>query len=73
MAMFMGSIKSIAGDCQKTHRWAKVNLTDDDANNSRPEKLSQRRIIGIGRSKVRLLGNDGSVIEVNPSRIVSVW
>jgi hypothetical protein len=71
--MFMGSIKSIAGDCKKTHRWALANLTGDDANSSKREKLSQRRIIGIGKSKVRLMSNSGEVIEVEPVLIQRVW
>jgi hypothetical protein len=73
MAMFMPSIKSIAGDCKKTHRWCKVNLTDDDANDTNPQKLSQRRIIGIGKTKVRLMGGDGKIIEVEPRQIQQVW
>ena len=73
MGMFIGSIKSIAGDCKRTHRWAKVNLTGDDANDSDPLKLSHRRIVGIGKTKVKLMGNDGSIIEVEPARIINVW
>lgn len=73
MAMFMGSIRNLAGDCKKTHRWCKVNLTGDDGNDSKPDKLSQRRIVGIGKSKVRLMGGDGKIIEVEPRQIQAVW
>ena len=73
MAMFMGSIRNIAGDYKKTHRWALVNLTGDDGNADKREKLSQRRIVGIGRTKVRLMSNSGEVIEVDPFLIQRVW
>jgi hypothetical protein len=73
MGMFMGSIRNLAGDCKETHRWALVNLTGDDANANKREKLSQRRIIGIGKNKVRLLSNGGEVVEVDPVLIQRVW
>lgn len=73
MGMFLGSIRSLAGDCQKTHRWCLVNLTGDDANSSRREKLVQRRIIGVGRKKVRLMSGSGEVVSVEPVLIQRVW
>lgn len=71
--MFMASIRNIAGDCKKTHRWAKVNLTGDDSNRAKPEKLSQRRVIGVGKTHVRLMGNDGTIVRVEPVDVVAVW
>lgn len=73
MGMFIGSIKSIAGDCEKTHRWASINLTDDDANDSDPQKLSIRRIVKIGRSDVTVMGSDGATYKIQPARIQKVW
>ena len=73
MGMFIGSIKNLAGDCGKTHRWCLVNLTGDDANNTRREKLSQRRIVKVGNKKVTLLSPGGDVQEVEPVLIQRVW
>lgn len=71
--MFIRQVHNLAGDCAKTHRWCLVNLTDDDANADRREKLSQRRIIGIGRKTVRLMANNGSTLNVDPHLIQRVW
>lgn len=73
MGMFIGSIKNLAGDCESTHRWASVNLTDDDANDTNPQKLSTRRIVKIGSSMVSLMGHDGKIIQVEPRQIQKVW
>ena len=73
MGMFISSIKNIAGDCEKTHRWASINLTDDDANDSEPQKLSIRRIVKIGRSDVTVMGSDGATYKIEPARIQKVW
>lgn len=73
MGLFMGSIKSVAGDCESTHRWALVNLTDDDGNDAKREKLTQCRIVGIGRKYVRLMQANGRKHAVQPSRIQRVW
>jgi len=73
MGMFMGSIKSLAGDCGSNTRWCLVNLTGDDANSDKREKLSQRRIIGVGRKLVRLLAADGTIVKVEPQLIQRVW
>lgn len=55
MGMFLGSIKSLAGDCEKTHRWCLVNLTGDDANDTDRQKLTQLRVTKVGRKFVRAL------------------
>jgi hypothetical protein len=71
--MLLASIKNLAADYATEHRWCKVNLTDDDGNDFRPEKLAQRRIVGIGRKYVRVIGYDGKAHEVHPNRIQQVW
>ncbi|MCA9137273.1 MAG: hypothetical protein KDB00_10950 [Planctomycetales bacterium] len=71
--MFLRQIRNLAGDCKRTHRWCLVNLTGDDANANRREKLEQRRIIGVGRKYVRLLANNGSIDNVDPFLIQRVW
>lgn len=71
--MFMASIKSIAGDCERTHRWCKVNLTGSDEHAQNPLKLSQRRVIKIGKTKVRIMSNGGTIETVDPYLIQRVW
>jgi len=69
----MGSIKSIAGDCEKTHRWCLANLTDDDANDSKREKLTTLRIVKIGSSLIQAMSPGGDVYSIDPNRIQRVW
>ena len=73
MGMFIGSIKNLAGDYQKASRWCLANLTDDDANDKRREKLTQLRIVGIGKEKVRAMRPNGEIHTIEPARIQRVW
>lgn len=71
--MFLAQVKNLASDCQKTHRWALVNLTGDDGNADRREKLTQVRVIGIGTRLVRIMEFDGKISTVDPFLIQRVW
>lgn len=74
MGMFIGSIRNIAGDYQKASRWCLANLTDDDANDDKREKLTQLRIVGIDRETVRgMHPGRGTIHTVNPARIQRAW
>ena len=61
MGMFMGSIKNLADDHKTVTRWALCNLTNDDANDTVREKLSQCRIVGIGRKYVKVMRGSGQI------------
>jgi hypothetical protein len=71
--MFLRSIKNIAGDCNKTHRWALVNLTGDDGNDNKREKLSTLRIVKVGTKYVSVMQANGLVLQVQPRLIAKVW
>jgi hypothetical protein len=71
--MFLRSIKSIAGDCAKNHRWALVNLTGDDGNDNRREKLTTLRIVKVGTKYVSLMQGNGVILQAEPRLIARVW
>jgi len=61
--MTMNQIKSVASDCGRTHRWAQIFVRPNDS----------LRIVGIGRTWVRLMFANGKIVLVTPEMINRVW
>lgn len=65
--MTIAQIKRDCSDCRKTHRWAEVR-SDFDCT-----QTTIYRIIAVGRLKVRVMSNAGTVFFVNPEDIRRAW
>lgn len=64
--MEMAKIKSNAGDCKKTHRWVIVRADLGTDN-------KQYRIIGLGKDRIRVMSNAGTVFHVASADVLKVW
>ena len=65
--MLITDIKRKASDCRKTHRWAEVRSDFDVL------ATTVYRIIGVGREKVRVMSNAGTIFYVKPADIKRAW
>ncbi len=66
--MTLNKIKDKAHDYLKQSRWAHLRMAKDWYG-----PPDQARIIGIGRKYVRLMWNNGEVMNVEPEEITKVW
>lgn len=65
--MDIARIKRDCSDFTKTSRWAEVKSDVD------PGRTTNYRIVGIGRTNVRVMSAAGTIFSVSPADIRRAW